>query len=118
MTAMGSSAVIALAWGEERVRELARLREVLEKAGVTSEIAFGLSDEGDPWCAFCRPGSNHVLAHFAFIDEEYIGDWPGLRRIVRSNELGDVIARFLHMNTQAFLASTSAQNPAENSKFQ
>jgi collagen type I/II/III/V/XI/XXIV/XXVII alpha len=116
MLAKGQS-FIALAWGEEGLRDLFRLRAVLEKVGISSEIEFGLGDEGDPWCVFCRPRSERVLAHFAFIDGEFIGDWAGLRRIVRSNQLGEVIDQFLQMTIPSSLASR-ATGLADQAKFQ
>jgi hypothetical protein len=116
MPALGQ-ATVALTWGEERLRELCRLRAVLERAGIKSELELGLSDEGDPWCVFYRPRVDRVLAHFALIDGEYIGDWPGLRRVVRSNQLGDVIEQFLQMMVaDSFASPTTGRH--ESPKFQ
>jgi len=109
---------IALVWGEEGLRDLCRLHVLLGKAGISSEVEFGLSDEGEPWCVFCRRRSDRILAHFALIDGGFIGDWPGLRGIVRSNQLGDVIEQFVRMTVLGFVASTTTAGRSENQRFQ
>jgi hypothetical protein len=62
-------------WSEQEVSELRRIARVLQRAGLATEISYGLSDEGDPWCVICQMGSITVLAHFARIDGSYVGYW-------------------------------------------
>jgi hypothetical protein len=80
-------------WSEQEVSEFER---VLQLAGLTIEINYGLTDEGDPWCIISRTGSDKVLAHFARIDRTYIGSWEGSGDIRSGDCLRDVLDRFVN----------------------
>jgi hypothetical protein len=82
-------------WSEQEMRELGRIERVLQLAGLTTEIVYGLTDEGDPWCVIYRTESNNVLAHFARIDRTCMGSWNGLGGIQSGAGLRDLSDHFL-----------------------
>jgi hypothetical protein len=87
-------------WTEQEVIELRRVQSALERVGIATNTNFGLSDEGDPWCAICRIESVEVLAHFARIGGTYIGYSEGLKCGRRGDNLHDVSDYFLNrLNT-------------------
>ena len=83
-------------WSEQEVSELRRFERALQLAGVATDINFGRSDEGDPWCVICRMGSIEVLAHFARIDGTYVGNWDGWNYSRTGDCLNDVSAHILN----------------------
>ena len=83
-------------WSKQDVSELRRIERVLQVAGLTTEISYGLSDEGDPWCVICRMGSSEVLAHFARIDGTYVGYWEGFNYGRSGDSIHDVSDDFLN----------------------
>jgi hypothetical protein len=77
-------------WTEQEMDEFCRIEMILQHA----ELEFGASDEGDPWCALCDAITGAVLAHFARIDGTYVGDWAGLRRARRTDQLREALEQF------------------------
>ena len=92
-------------WTEKEVRELRRVERVFQLAGLATEISWGRSDEGDPWCVICRTGSIQVLAHFARIDGLYFGysESLGCRR---SDCLQDLSDDFLKLCSKPLILCT------------
>src|SRR5262249_1070838 len=52
--------------------EFYRVESVLIQAGISLTTEHGLSDEGDPWFAFCREDDGEVIVHIARCDGCYI----------------------------------------------
>jgi hypothetical protein len=83
-------------WSDQELRDFHRLQEALSRrGGMSSEIADGLGEDGDPWTVFCHAETGEVLAHFARIDGGYIGNWRDLPQIIRSRDLKPILDRFV-----------------------
>ena len=76
--------------------ELRRVERVLQLADFTTEISWGRSDEGDPWCIICPKGSIEVLAHFARFGRIYFGFWETPRCTRTSHCLQELLDDFLN----------------------
>jgi hypothetical protein len=57
-------------WTNDELAQLYRVEDSLFQAGLSVETECGVSDEGDPWFAFCH-GDGHVIVHAARIDGLY-----------------------------------------------
>jgi hypothetical protein len=61
-------------------------------------LAFGESDEGDPWCIVCEREGERVLLHIARIDCSYVIARPGRSRLQRTASItaaSDLALRWL-----------------------
>jgi collagen type I/II/III/V/XI/XXIV/XXVII alpha len=47
-------------WTNEELAELYRVEHALAQAGIVVETDHGVTDEGDPWFVFCRPGGEVI----------------------------------------------------------
>ena len=65
-------------WTNSEIAELYRVEGALARSGVDIEVDRGLSDEGDPWFAFCR-AEGAVLVHITRFDGLYRLYSPALR---------------------------------------
>lgn len=59
-------------WSSNELAQLYRVESALIQSGLRIETCGGLSDEGDPWFAFCRPDDGEVIVHVARIQGVYI----------------------------------------------
>jgi hypothetical protein len=59
-------------WSNQELAEFYRVESVLIQAGISLTTEHGLSDEGDPWFAFCREDDGEVIVHIARCDGCYI----------------------------------------------
>jgi hypothetical protein len=59
-------------WSPRELAEFYRVESALIQAGLRIDTERGLSDEGDPWFAFCRQDTGEVIVHMARIDGDYI----------------------------------------------
>ena len=82
-------------WSEEELASLHRAGRLLWANGLWVESDCGLSDEGDPWFAFCDAANGDVVIHFARIDGSYIACSPFRDGALTGDLLADVIDRFL-----------------------
>ena len=41
-------------WTRDELAELYRIEHALVQSGLTLDVERGVTDEGDPWFAFCR----------------------------------------------------------------
>jgi hypothetical protein len=99
-------------WSMQHLKQFEYAARQFSRAGMSVRVEIGLSDEGDPWSVFYCPKSGVVLAHFARIDGIYIVDWHQLSRPTRSNELPEVLARFLrHSLGNNGLSETMPRHP-------
>jgi hypothetical protein len=69
-------------WSQQELAEFYRVERALAQAGLSVLTDRGLSDEGDPWFAFCRAEDGEVVVHFARIDGQYIVAGPAYDGIV------------------------------------
>ena len=58
-------------WSQQELAEFYRVEAALIRAGLQIGSERGLSDEGEPWFAFCRPDGDAIM-HFARIDGSYV----------------------------------------------
>ena len=57
-------------WGNDELAELYRVQHALVQARIAIETDRGVTDEGDPWFIFCRPGGE-VIVHATRYDGVY-----------------------------------------------
>jgi hypothetical protein len=82
-------------WAKSDLAQLHRAADVLRHFGCHLETDGGMTDEGEPWFAFCDAASDDVVAHFARISGTYIVSAPFLKGSLRALALPDLIERFL-----------------------
>lgn len=52
-------------WTQDELAQFYRVEWALGQAGISVETERGLSDEGDPWFAFCKANDGDVVIHIA-----------------------------------------------------
>jgi len=82
-------------WSNQELAHFHRAIAVLWNDGVSVGTDCGVSDDGDPWFAFCDADSDEVFAHFARISGTYTVWAPYLDRCLTGHTLRDLIERFL-----------------------
>lgn len=81
-------------WTQEEIAEFYRIEHALVQARLPVETDRGLSDEGEPWFAFCR-GDGEVLVHIARDGGGYLMHASGLQAPVRARRLIDLARTFV-----------------------
>lgn len=76
---------VTQSWSNEELAELYRVVDILNRAGVPIDTDMGLSDEGDPWFAFCRKDTCDVIVHFSRIDGQFIAVSATTNDVVRGS---------------------------------
>ena len=76
-------------WDNQDIADFYRAVDILEQAGLRTEVDSGVTDEGDPWFVFMKPETGEVIAHFAQIDGRFIAVSP---EIVNALEVAPVFA--------------------------
>jgi hypothetical protein len=82
-------------WSNQELAHFHRLVAVLSNGGISVETDCGVSDEGEPWLAFCDADSGEVFAHFARISGTYAVWAPCLDGCLTGHILRDLIERFV-----------------------
>lgn len=82
-------------WTQQELAEFYRVESVLGAAGIAVEMDRGLSDEGDPWFAFCRPQNGDVIIHFARYDGTYIAASGALGQVLRGRNFRELVDAFI-----------------------
>ncbi|MCC7269026.1 MAG: hypothetical protein IT546_17020 [Caulobacteraceae bacterium] len=59
-------------WSQQELAEFYRVENALIQAGMRIETDRGVTDDGEPWFAFCREDDGEVFIHFARIGGQYI----------------------------------------------
>lgn len=59
-------------WTQQELAEFYRVENALLQAGMQIETDRGVTDDGEPWFAFCRADDGEVFIHFARIGGKYI----------------------------------------------
>ncbi len=57
-------------WSADELAQIHRIHIALSAMSMVFEAACGVTDEGDPWFAFCEP-DGAVIVHIAIIDKRY-----------------------------------------------
>lgn len=82
-------------WTNQDIAEFYRIEAALSQANFQVEFDRGLSDEGDPWCVFCRADTGDVVVHFARIDGTCIVSAPILELSLTGVSFQDIVQQFL-----------------------
>ena len=101
-------------WSPRELAEFYRVESALIQAGLKIDTERGLSDEGDPWFAFCRPDDGEVIVHIARIGGVYILAGPSYDGIASG---GDIAALVRDLVTRHPLIQTRGDNPRQGSKI-
>lgn len=80
-------------WSNQELANIYRVKQLLDAAGVPNELERGISDEGDPWCIFCKLDGD-VFIHLCRIDLRYVLDSPNLRAPIYGNSFSALIEEF------------------------
>ena len=78
-------------WSQQELAEFYRVEGALLRAGMRIETERGVTDDGDPWFAFCRAEDGEVFIHFARIDGEYLIAGPGYEGIARGRDFASLV---------------------------
>lgn len=81
-------------WTNQELAELYRVEAILLQSNVKISSARGLSDQGDPWFAFCRE-DGEVFVHIARITGCYLLDSPRLSAPLTGNSFRELVERFV-----------------------
>ena len=80
-------------WTNQELASIYRVRSLLEAAGVSTAVERGLSDEGEPWCVFCR-ADGEVFMHLCRIDGRYLLGQPELARPLAGDTFAELVDSF------------------------
>src|SRR4051812_37180175 len=78
-------------WSTSELAEFYRVESALIQAGVRLETERGVSDEGDPWFAFCRPNEFDVIVHIARIGGVYILAGPCYEGVATGRDIAALV---------------------------
>lgn len=80
-------------WSNQELASIYRVKQLLDAAAVPNELERGISDEGDPWCIFCKL-DGEVFIHLCRIDHRYVLDSPNLRSPIYGANFSELIEEF------------------------
>src|SRR5215217_3640168 len=78
-------------WSQDELAEFYRVESALLQAGMRIETDRGLTDEGDPWFAFCRADDGETFIHFARIDGRYIIAGPAYEGVAQGYDFPELV---------------------------
>jgi hypothetical protein len=78
-------------WAQEELAEFYRVESALLQAGMRIETDRGVTDEGDPWFAFCRVDDGETFIHFARIDGRYIIAGPAYEGVAQGYDFPELV---------------------------
>lgn len=78
-------------WQNHELAEFYRAIDILGRAGLVVVPDMGISDEGDPWFAFCRGDTGDVIVHIARIDGLLVATSIASKEIIRGAEMRNII---------------------------
>lgn len=82
-------------WQNHELAEFYRVIDILGRAGIAVVPDMGVSDEGEPWFAFCRADTGDVVVHCARINGLFVANSVAFNETFRGRELRDVINSIL-----------------------
>jgi hypothetical protein len=82
-------------WSKQELAHFHRVVHVLWEAGLCVETDSGVTDEGEPWFAFCDVDSGEAVTHFARISGKFVVCAPWLNGSLTERVLPDLVERFL-----------------------
>jgi hypothetical protein len=106
-------------WSSRELSEFYRVEAILVQSGLRIDTEQGISDEGDPWFAFCRADDGEVIVHIARIRGLYLLAGPCYDRAASGSDISalvrDLVARHPLVTTvkgTAFRGSNIYLHPA------
>lgn len=96
-------------WTNEELAELFRVVDILSRAGVVIDTDMGLSDEGEPWFAFCRADTGDVIVHFSRIDGQFVAVSAATDAVVRGKNFRRVAETLVNRQPLILPAPGSGQ---------
>lgn len=90
-------------WQNHELAEFYRVIDVLARAGLGVIPDMGVSDEGDPWFAFCCAETGEVIAHCARIDGMFVATSVAVKKVYRGFAIRDVVDAITRSNQLALL---------------
>jgi len=78
-------------WTNQDLADFYRVESALVQAGLSIETERGLSDEGEPWFAFCHADTQEVVVHCARIDGLYVVASAAFEGILRGPDFRTVV---------------------------
>jgi hypothetical protein len=78
-------------WSPPELAEFYRVEAALIQAGMRIDTERGLSDEGDPWFAFCRLDDAEVIVHIARIGGLYILAGASYDGVASGNDIAALV---------------------------
>ena len=67
------------------------MKSALIQAGLKIDTERGVSDEGDPWFAFCRPDDGEVIVHIARIGGLYVLAGPSYEGVSTGRDIATLV---------------------------
>lgn len=99
-------------WDNHELAELYRVVDLLGRAGLSVETDMGLSDEGDPWFAFCRADTGDVAVHIARIDSHYVAASAIIGQTCRGANFREIIDQLIRQQPLVMPPPPSGNNGA------
>ena len=78
-------------WSPRELGEFYRVESILIQAGLRIDTESGISDEGDPWFAFCRADDGEVIVHIARIRGVYVLAGPSYDGIAYGSDISALV---------------------------
>lgn len=101
----------SLGWSSSELSEFYRVEGALLKAGLPIDTDSGISDEGDPWFAFCRGTDGEVIVHIARIGRIYYLVSPSYEGYASGSDLRSLVCELVSRHP---LVELSQRNNGSN----
>ena len=101
-------------WTSRELAEFYRVEAALIQAGLRVETERGLSDEDDPWFAFCRPDDGEVIVHIARIGSLYILAGPSYDGVASGSDIAALVRDLVNRHP---LIQLGGNNRGQTSKI-
>ncbi len=95
-------------WQNDELAEFYRVIDMLGRAGLGVVPDMGVSDEGDPWFAFCRADTGDVVVHCARIDGVCVASSIATTEVFRGTSIRDVVNAIIRGRQAALVVASSA----------
>ena len=82
-------------WDNQDIADFYRAVDILEQAGLRTEVDSGVTDEGDPWFVFMKPETGEVIAHFAQIDGRFIAVSSLNQEVYKGKDIRSIVDQML-----------------------
>lgn len=97
-------------WTQQELAQFYRVEWALGQSGIAIETDRGLSDEGDPWFAFCRASDAEVVIHIAREGDDYLLAGFLSDRVQRGRDFAHLVERLLAEHPAKAIDKRGASN--------